>query len=309
MPSIIEKRRSLRVVSESFSQNRSGATSAALARHGARGKGKTSHQREAPRRKIGWSHWGFLLIGFLAAGGLWLFQASPDPDWFADQDDSRPSKEGRPRWGRLLLTPITLEWATNSIPPNVRIEEEVHWAFEGKSKPEIESILQASGLSSEQRNSIATEGIWTETSDGWVVAPPRRTVEELGDQQRESLHRFLSASRNNVGDRFPFRIKAAGFEEWIQRAELPEAKQALIRRLAVTDGDFVSIYDLPLLFAGAPPDETRLLLQALGQVPTYLVRLRVEPGEDTARLLEYWRHGGRGREIEPLLDSKEKAPR
>ena len=270
----------------------------AMAR-GVGGNGKASQKVVTPR--IRWSHWVFLLVGFLAAWTLFEFGLHRRKAPATKSAATSP-------WGRLVITPITLEWPANWIPANVRIEKEVRWVFAGKSKQEVEGILDRSGLDPEQRRTLSTSSAWVEASGGWEVYPPNKLVEGLTDGQREALHRVLVPNQRNVGDQFPFRIEVGEFESWLKESGLSESKQDLIRRIAVSDGDYVSIYDLPLLFVGASPDETRLLLQALGRVATYLVKLRVEPGEETGTLIDYWSHGGRGRELEPLLDSMSRTP-
>jgi hypothetical protein len=49
--------------------------------------------------------------------------------------------------------------------------------------------------------------------------------------------------------------------------------------------------------------EAALLIKALSREMTMLVKLRVSPHDDIARLVEYWGRGGRRKDIAPILES------
>src|SRR6185436_17026471 len=81
-----------------------------------------------------------------------------------------------------------------------------------------------------------------------------------------------------------------------------------IKRLTYTNSGYLCFTDLAAIRPALSRSEFNELIEALYQVPAYILRLHVMPDSDIEELARYWGKGGREKLIAPLLNSLAKIP-
>ena len=175
------------------------------------------------------------------------------------------------------------------------------WNFPGANLEKLSSILQATGLSDDDRKLLLDPANCRVTAVGCTIQPPVQLVLNLPAAIRQKLYGELARDPANFDQRFPFLYRMGRFDEWFFESGLPSEKIDLIERLSYTNGNSLCFADIESFRSISSSNENYLLIKALSRVSTELVRVRVQPGT-VPGLLQYW---GRGRRdlLKPLLES------
>ena len=207
--------------------------------------------------------------------------------------------DGAP-WGELESTSFALERPDELSPENDPVTKPI-WNFPGANLEKLSSILQATGLSDDDRKLLLDSANCRVTAVGCTIQPPVQLVLNLPAPIRQKLYGELARDPANFDQRFPFLYRMGRFDEWFFESGLPSEKIDLIERLSYTNGNSLCFADIESFRSISSSNENYLLIKALSRVSTELVRVRVQPGT-VPGLLQYW---GRGRRdlLKPLLES------
>jgi hypothetical protein len=139
-----------------------------------------------------------------------------------------------------------------------------------------------------------------------VRADPE-TAAAMSYDARSALYERLARDPRNPQSE-PFRHHVGG-RPWLADSGLPENTVALLRKYFYRRGEWEAFSDISAVLPEIPGAEERAkMFRALASQPALNVRLRVRPDSDLATLVDYWGHGGRERDIGPLLESLTKVP-
>jgi hypothetical protein len=252
---------------------------------------------------------------------LWPAAASPPPvpaaaaaATSALPTGARPTNEtegqtflGKPGpWGVLEYTPIVI------APPRdlIDVDSEItptRWSFPQHTRAEAEATLVSAGLEPPALAALAAAG-WRVGGGAAVVIPPRELIVGLPPEVRASLYAVLARYPENAhGAALAF--TAAELERRVAASGLAPATVALLRGLLYRRGDTVFFADDRTLLAVLNDREERARAALfLARQETYAVRLRIDPGTDLHRVLQYWGKPGRSKDIEPILTSLAAVP-
>ncbi|MEQ8791941.1 MAG: hypothetical protein RIC55_37135 [Pirellulaceae bacterium] len=211
-------------------------------------------------------------------------------------------------WGRLQTVPIV-------IAPPMQFVGEIpggigkrFWSFPQMDREEIERLLASAELSnadiSALLDSTQTIGVQEVALGGFRLAPSERLERSLSPQAREEIYGVLSCFAENPWHHNAFRFCGVSLDDWLHGADLHPQTVALVRRYAYRHGAFLFFADLPLVLPEIADARERLrLFKVLSREATLLLKLHVAPDSDVDALATYWTHGGRHKDIRPILES------
>lgn len=211
-------------------------------------------------------------------------------------------------WGQLEYSRIVIEPPEDFVPSFYTQPQPLLWVFKGMSEGDLEELWRRAGLSSEQRQSLRGARRHS-TPGGIVLEPDTALILSLSPEARATLYAVLAAWSENPVQHDPFRSRREAVDDWFEPHALPEEIVALTRRLLYprngnmlfSDHDIV----LPKLASAA---QRVVFVKALSRKSTFLVNLRVGPGDDIEALTRYWGRGRRSKDVGPLLRSLAQRP-
>jgi hypothetical protein len=99
-----------------------------------------------------------------------------------------------------------------------------------------------------------------------------------------------------------------GFNQKFKESGLPVEQVQRILALTYTNSDFLCFTDLQAVKAVLRTNEFQELIEILYELPTYVLRLRINPDSDIDAIVKYWGKGGREKMIAPMLNALTKVP-
>jgi len=245
----------------------------------------------------------FLLQLLLPQKYRWFSAASDSPE----TADTAVRFAGKSPWGDLQATPIALArpdaYFTN-IPP---LAKATQWFIPKASWTALTEFIESLNLDGKSRSFLKSESNWQKRADGFECFPPGEVVLALSPTVRSHLYNELAQAGQNTPQRNPFRFRQEGFGDWFNESGLSDEKVALVKRLLYTNEETICFADLPFFSQASTPAETLLLLKSISRVPTYMLRLRVDPEADVDSLLKYWAPFGNARDAKILFRSISRA--
>lgn len=222
------------------------------------------------------------------------------------EQPSSESATADPRpWGQLEVVPIVLS-PPEELLPQIALprDQGVTWYFPNTSRAKFRELLADYGMPEELRLALVSKAELDASIDGMAVRPAQQTILDLTPKVRARLYIALEGCSKNADQRRAFCFCAESPEAWLANAPLlPETKDLVLPRI-YRHGRCLFFADLrtigPML---ASPEEQRRLIRVLSRDATLLVRLKLTPESDLERLVAYWGHGGRAKDVQPLLES------
>jgi hypothetical protein len=216
-------------------------------------------------------------------------------------DDVPPS-------GLVEALEIPLASSDGVFPDREKRLRPAEWFFEDIPEDRLARFLNACDLRPVERTALLNRRCWRVTEHGCAITPPEQLVWSLSPHAREQIYSLLAKSPTNFAQCFPFRWPLGGFDRKFKDSGLPVEEINKLRRLAYTNGQYLCFTDLQAAKDALRRPEFQDLVEALYGLPTYILRLRVNPDSDVDRLVRYWGKGGREKTIKPLLTSLTKVP-
>jgi hypothetical protein len=249
---------------------------------------------------------------FFAAGACMMFAARHVWDVYSAKHAARrkvPVAEAAPlpAWGRLEVTPMLLEKPAPLIPSTDQILP-TRWSFAGWKSGPLGDFLATCGADPGQRAALISATTLTEDATGCVIRPLPETVLALAAETRARIYRELEKHADNIVQQHPFRIRTPDADLWFTRVGLPPEKAALAMRLTYQRGGATCFSDLNVARHFLTPGELTALVRALYSSDTFLLSLRIRPGDPVEKIADYWGHHGRETTLLALLKSVESIP-
>jgi hypothetical protein len=213
-----------------------------------------------------------------------------------------------PRSGIIEAVEIPLAAADGMFPDREKRLNPAEWFFEDISESQLVRFLNACDLRPVERSTLLDRRAWHITRQGCTIRPPEQLVWSLTPRARTQIYAVLAKSPANFPQCFPFRFSLNGFERKFKDSGLPVEEVDKIRRLTYTNGQYLCFTDLQAAKAALRRPEFEDLVETLYGLPTYILRLRVDPDSDVEGLVRYWGRGGREKNLAPLLYSLAKVP-
>lgn len=223
---------------------------------------------------------------------------------------ARPGTE-RPTgpWGRLELTPITIE------PPLEFIEERYtslasdRWHFAGMDTEGLSKFLEGAGLSSSDIKELLATNETLPDGSGVVVKPTHDLVERLSSGTRGRIYHWLCTDERNLVQLNAFRFCSDSTSKWFAGSESLEKMRQLVDPFVYRNGAFLFFADLDKVFKQVPSFADRdQLVKVLSREQTFIAKLLVDEESDIEQLVQYWGRGGRAKDVRPILESLARVP-
>jgi hypothetical protein len=216
-------------------------------------------------------------------------------------DDIPPS-------GIIEAVEIPLATPDGVFPDRDKRLHPAEWFFEDISESRLVRFFNACDLRPVERAMLLDRRVWHITRQGCSIRPPEQLVWSLSPRARAQIYSVLAKSPVNFPQCFPFRFPLNGFARKFKDSGLPAEEVEKIRRLTYTNGEYLCFTDLQTVKAALRRPEFEDLVETLYGLPTYILRLRVNPDSDVEGLVHYWGRGGREKNLAPLLNSLAKVP-
>lgn len=210
--------------------------------------------------------------------------------------------------GSIEALEIPLANMGGNFPDRTERLAQPRWFFEKFSESQLARFFNGCALSPAEKSVLLDRNVWELCTNGIIVSPPDALVWALSRQSRTKIYSTLARSAANYPQSFPFRIPLNGFDLKFRNCGLPAAQLERIRHLTYTNGGFLCFSDLRAAQAVLKPDDFNDLVETLYTVPTFILRLHINPGSNLDALIKYWGRGGREKLIAPILNALAKVP-
>jgi len=256
---------------------------------------------------------------FLAAGMIvmWAIQAflAPDEGWpgssrptkkVSAYRQARSSSQFQP-WGKLQYLPIALgrpEAYLTNLPP---IPEATRWVLNNISEGGLSELLESLELDGRAEKFLTDRSHWEQWQAGFKITLPPDVVLDIPADTRQKLYALLAQTPENAPQRRPFRFRGGGIAQWFADSDLTPEKIELVHKLSYTNEDALCFADTAAFAQLSPPADTALLLKSLSRVPTFLLKVEVDPDTKIEELLSYWGKFGKAHEMRQFVQSLSRA--
>lgn len=212
-----------------------------------------------------------------------------------------------PFWGELTTTNINIEPPADFATRFARADTGL-WYFANADAMKVDQILRDARLPDSQRQDVVRSCTAEPAINGFVARPEMSLILGLSRSSRESIYGVLAQERRNA--QFdPFRQPVSMAATWFDDSELAIDTIEIARKLMYRHGEAECLADVSALVASVPSEQERAkLFRTLSRQSAVLATLEVRPTTDLSPLIAYWGHGGRERNVEPLLKSISKLP-
>lgn len=214
-------------------------------------------------------------------------------------------RAGMPKpWGDLDYLPVALSrpdaFFTNLPAPPQKTE----WILRNLSDNEHSDLVDSLQLEGVSGRFLANLANWQRLDDGFKINPPGEVVAGIPPGSRMKLYSVLTQDSENMAQRNPYRIPQ-GFplSDWFADSALSAERIELFSKLTYTNGETLCFADMAAFNELSSPAETAQLLKSLSRVPTYMLRLHIEPETPVDQLLRYWGKFGNPRDMRLLFQS------
>ena len=208
-------------------------------------------------------------------------------------------------WGDVTCVPIMLS------PPLEFIEETrpvgntpVAWRFPRMNRDAMSRYLTQYSVSESVRQSLLHDAQPDAATGGLIVYPSPERVLGLSPDDRGGLYFGLGQFVENPDQFKAFRSSGESVEEWFHSVRLSARTLKLVAPLVYRLGPMMFFADLRTVERDlASETERRLLIKALSQQRTFLIRLTVTADTNIEALVQYWGRRGQAKDIRPILES------
>lgn len=256
----------------------------------------------------GW-HLAVIVLA-LAAPWAWVWQGQPRevslPPLVKPRLSSPLIKHCRPGpWGEIEYARIVMEPPLEFAEACAVAEDgKPRWFFKDATREQVLDLLRSAKLTSNQWQTIQTQGEWSTAPGGEVLQPPRDWVFGLAPESRSIIYSVLADYDENPAQHHALCYRAELVEEWLGNAGLQPATLQLIRSLMYQKDGAVFLGDVGLAMSQVPAgSERQRLAKALYRQSSLLVKLRMRSDARIDELVAYWSRGGRTKDVRPLLES------
>lgn len=235
----------------------------------------------------------------------------PSPAVASNNDDDQKEGEGsyifhaRPGpWGDLEYFTVYLEASVSMLKSMDFQTYDTTWSFVKWTEDQVAKLFESAKIAEPFRTELLDRTKWRRTPEGITVNPSREALLGLSGDSRAVIYQVLGRWEENPFHHEPMIIAGNDVREWLKRAQLPEDVLATIERTVYQRSRNLVFADLPLILRMVTSEAERLKIRkALSRTPTLVVKLRLTPQTDVAKIAEYWGGYSKSKDVEPFLDS------
>lgn len=227
-----------------------------------------------------------------------------DPEKRPD-DGSTPIFHARPGpWGDLDYFTVYLEASASMLKSMDFQTYDTTWKFVKWTDDQVAKLFESAKIAEPFKAELLDRTKWRRDSEGVTVIPSREAVLGLGNDTRAAIYQVLGRWEENPFHHEPAIIAGHDVREWLKRAQLPEEILTSIERTVYQRGRNLVFADMPLVLRMVSSEAERLRIRkALSRTPTLVVKLRLNPNTDIAKIAEYWGGYTKSKDVEPFLES------
>jgi hypothetical protein len=207
-------------------------------------------------------------------------------------------------WGELDYFTVYLE-ASNAILKSMELPTyDTVWKFVGYSDDQVAKVIESVKIPAEIQAELLDRKKWRHEDKSVSIFPSREAVLGLPTEARISIYGVLGRWEENTFYHEPDVIAGNDVRAWLQRANLSEEVLEAIEKLAYQRGKNLVFADQPLVLRMVQTEDERLRIRkALSRTPTLVVKLRLTPETDVAKLADYWGGYSKTKDMLPFLES------
>ncbi|MFH1499177.1 MAG: hypothetical protein ABII82_15285 [Verrucomicrobiota bacterium] len=207
-------------------------------------------------------------------------------------------------WGRMIVTPVTIQPPIRLIPPALYSSRPVQWEIGGAGEAELSQLLADAGVEPSPRDQIIASHRELPRGKTQLRIDPA-LIRDFPPETRGRLYRALL--RLDWRNREIFGTKRWSPDQWADiRAKLPPAVGDLVAGFLfpALDGPDVHFWDVGAVLHFLPEETDRIALtRALNHQRTFLISLAISPDAPVGDIAAYWRLASTRRQIIPMLES------
>jgi hypothetical protein len=251
---------------------------------------------------------GMVLMFLLEGGGFSISGGRKAPAPRPPSAFRRAGSNGQPQpWGNLQYLPIALsrpEGYVTNLPP---VPEATHWYFSHVTDNALFELLDAMELGGRVDTFLTDKSHWNRWRDGFEIIPSPEIVLDIPPDTRQKLYAVLAQTPENISQREPFRFRAGTVTDWLKDSDLLAENVELVRKLTYTNEGALCFADSATFAQLATPEQTTLLIKSLSRVPTFILKLQIEPDTKIEPLMRYWGNFVDGRDLRLFIQSLSRA--
>lgn len=247
--------------------------------------------------------WLLLLVMVVLVGSL-LVRARQSSRLADPGENTRRVPLPPGAWGHLEVVPIVIEPPDEFIFISQQMSHPAGWNFSGYSPVALASLFAASELPPVARNWLMNTQHWEVAASRIILRPPPAVLLELGEPARRRLYEVLALCGGNPLHESPLSFRVGSDADWFRAAGLSKSTITLTKSLLYARGNAWCLSDWPLVLQQMESQEERhRFLKVTGRQSTVLLRLKLGERSNVDKLVDYWGHGGRNKDIRPLIQS------
>ena len=208
-------------------------------------------------------------------------------------------------WGDVSCIPITISPPLEFIPESLSANDKpLAWKFPRMNRDVMSQYLAQVTVSEPLRQALLKDAQSDPETGGLVVYPSRERVLGLSNDDRAHLYFGLSQFAENREHVKAFRFCGENVGEWFHDVHLSPRVVKLVTPLVYRIGSVMFFADLRTIERDiSTTEERRLLVKALSEERTFLMRLNVSASSNIDALIQYWGRRGQAKDIRPILES------
>lgn len=212
-------------------------------------------------------------------------------------------------WGELDYFTVYLEASLSTLKGLEMQTYQTAWKFMRYREDQVTKLFQSVKMPDAIRAELLDRTKWQRTDEAVVVSPSSDALLGLPAEARGAIYQVLAQWEENPFHHEPNVAAGQNVRTWLQRSDLSEEILAAIEKTAYPRGKNLVFSDLPLLLRMVKTEGERLQIRkALSRTPTLIVKLRLSPETDIAKLADYWGGYTRSKDILPFLESVSEIP-
>ncbi len=198
-------------------------------------------------------------------------------------------------WGDLEAIPVNIQPPAGLF-KNYRdiidlINSSKQWIFKNASLQEIRSLFLEAGLDHKTCVELLNHTKPLASEAGFITTPSEIVFYGFSPELRAKLYPLIGKYSENTTYCYPFHYNSTNPEEWFFNSSLTKEQIKKLSSLVYISQNVCCISDLHLI---APLIKTTpewiKLLRTIYRSPALDVYLKIEKGEDTGKLIDYWKN-------------------
>lgn len=210
-------------------------------------------------------------------------------------------------WGELEYTRITIEVPDHFI--TITPPEPSRWFFKNFSKEQLTELFRSAHLTESQLDQALHKSEWKEDDNGHWIVPPEQLILEMSSEARQRIYSVLSLFPENPDQNGAFRFRPELLDERLEQSGIDDGAMQLFKKLLYPQSPYLFFADTDVVLARLKTEHEKMrFIKTISRRTSLLVMLKVNRDTDINALTKYWGHGGRAKDLRPILESLTRIP-